>query len=232
MYKCISLPSSVVRLPPALRSPSGEEGSSAFLCTCAFTVFCFLSSVFCLFAAGCGDSGKLTPAEQIRALKRENRQFQNQLQQAESQNQQLKKQVQVISGLPEDKFESLYDLKKIKLTRYTNLYDKDKDGRKEKLIVYVQPVDVEDDKVKAGGAVDVQLWDLSKEGDKSLLGQWHVKPDELKKLWFDTFLTANYRLAFDVNDIVKSFDKPLTVKVTFTDYVSGKVFEEQKVIKP
>ncbi|MCJ7728948.1 MAG: hypothetical protein MUO27_03595, partial [Sedimentisphaerales bacterium] len=86
------------------------------LCTCALVL---------LFAAGCGDSGKLTPAEQIRALKRENRQFQNQLQQAESQNQQLKKQVQVISGLPQDKFESLYDLKKIKLTRYTNLYDKD-----------------------------------------------------------------------------------------------------------
>jgi hypothetical protein len=185
-----------------------------------------------LFAAGCGDSGKLTPEQQIRALKRENRQFQNQLQQAESQNQQLKKQVQVISGLPQDKFDSLYDLKTIKLTRYTNFYDKDKDGRKEKLIVYVQPVDVEDDKVKAGGTVDVQLWDLSKESDKSLLGQWHVKPDELKKLWFDTVLTSNYRLAFDVNDIVKSFDKPLTVKVTFTDYVSGKVFEEQKVIKP
>ncbi len=65
-----------------------------------------------------------------------------------------------------------------------------------------------------------------------MLAKWHVKPDELKKLWFDTVLTSNYRLAFDVNDIVKSFDKPLTVKVTFTDYLSGKVFEEQKIIKP
>ncbi len=193
------------------------------LCTCALVL---------LLTAGCGDSRTLTPAEQIRALRGENRQLHEQLQQTDSQNQQLKKQVQVISGLPQDKFDSLYDLKKIKLTRYTNLYDKDKDGRKEKLIVYIQPVDVEDNKIKAGGTVDVQLWDLSQESDKSLLAKWHVRPDELKKLWFDTVLTSNYRLAFDVNDIVKNFDKPLTVKVTFTDYLSGKVFEEQKVIKP
>ena len=193
------------------------------LCACALVLS---------FAVGCEDSRKLTSAEQIRTLRRENRQLQNQLQEAESQNQQLKKQVQVLSGLPEDKFDSLYDLKKIRLTRYTNFYDKDKDGKKEKLIVYLQPVDSEDNKVKAGGTVDVQLWDLSKESDKSLLAEWHVKPDELKKFWFDTFLTTNYRLAFDVNDIVKNFDKPFTVKVTFNDYLSGKVFEEQKIIKP
>jgi seryl-tRNA synthetase len=185
-----------------------------------------------LFAAGCEEARMLPPAEQIRALRQENRQLQNQLQQAQSQNEQLKKQVQVISGLPQDKLNSLYDLKKIKLTRYTNLYDKDKDGKKKMLIVYIQPIDAEDNKVKAGGAADVQLWDLSKESDKSLLAKWHVEPNELKKLWFDTVLTSNYRLAFDVNDIVKSFDRPLTVKVTFTDYLSGKVFEEQKVIKP
>ena len=188
-----------------------------------------------LLAAGCETNGgpkPATPAEQIQALRQEKRQLQNQLEQSKSQNQQLKKQVQVISGLPEGKFEGLYELKKIKLTRYTNLYDKDKDGRKEKLIVYIQPIDTENNKIKAGGTVDVQLWDLNKKGDEALLGEWHVGPDELKKLWFDTLLFINYRLAFDVADIVESFDEPLTVKVTFTDYLSGKVFKEQKAIKP
>jgi seryl-tRNA synthetase len=185
-----------------------------------------------LFAAGCEEARMLTPEQQILALKRENRQLQDQLQQAKLEDEQLKKQVQGISGLPQDRLSSLYDLKKIKLTRYTNIYDEDKDGKKKMLIVYIQPIDAEDNKVKAGGAVDVQLWDLSKESDKSLLAKWHVGPAELKKLWFDAVLTSNYRLAFDVNDIAKNFDRPLTVKVTFTDYLSGKVFEEQKVIKP
>ncbi|GAI66166.1 unnamed protein product, partial [marine sediment metagenome] len=31
---------------------------------------------------------------------------------------------------------------------------------------------------------------------------------------------------------IDEFEEPLTVKVTFTDYLAGKVFTEQKVIKP
>jgi hypothetical protein len=64
-----------------------------------------------------------------------------------------------------------------------------------------------------------------------MLGQWKVETDELKKVWFKTLVTINYRLTFDVADIVETLEEPLTVKVTFTDYLTGKVFNEQKVIK-
>jgi len=203
------------------------------------SVFCLLSSVLCLlyFAAGCEktDSKKPTLTQQVHLLEQEKTQLTHQVKQSEAENEQLKKQIQVLSGLeagvmPED----IYRLKRIKITRYTNFYDKDKDkdGKKEKLIVYIQPLDTNGDIIKAAGAVDVQLWDLNKAGGEALLGQWTVKPDELKKLWFATVLIINYRLTFDVADIVDKFDEPLTVKVTFTDHLSGKVFKEQKVIKP
>ncbi len=86
--------------------------------------------------------------------------------------------------------------------------------------------------MKATGAVDVQLWDLNKEQDEALVGQWHVGPEELKGLWFATLIIINYRLTFDVGEKIEEFKEPLTVKVTFTDYLSGKVFKEQRVIKP
>jgi hypothetical protein len=140
----------------------------------------------------------------------------------------------VLSGLPEEvKGDNLYRLEIIKIGKYTGFFDKDDDDTKEKLIVYIQPIDEEGDIIKATGAVDVQLWDLdSSEVNQALLGEWHVEPVELKKLWFATLVTINYRLTFDIADKVQSFDEPLTVKVTFTDYLSGKVFKEQKVIKP
>jgi len=81
------------------------------------------------------------------------------------------------------------------------------------------------------GAVDVQLWDLNKTDSEALLDEWRVEPEELKKLWFATMITINYRLTFDVADKIESMEEPLTVKVTFTDYLTGKVFKEQKVIK-
>ena len=209
------------------RTSNVERRSSAFvlvlLCSCALMHF----------VAGCeSTNGKIPLAEQIQTLKEQKTQLISQIGQFKAENEQLKKQIQVLSGLPDDKLEGLYELQNIKITRYTNLYDKDKDGKKEKLIVYIQPIDEEGDIVKAAGAVDVQLWDLNKEAGQALLGQWHVKPDELKKLWFATLITINYRLTFDVADKIDKFEEPLTVRVTFTDYLSGRVFKEQRTIKP
>jgi len=202
-----------------------------------FSALCLLSSVFCLYLiAGCGNanSQKSPLVEQIGSLTEQKKQLENQLEQSRTENEQLKKQMHVLAGLPEQiKGENLYRLQKIEIGKYTGFFDKDDDGTKEKLIVYIQPLDEEGDIIKATGAVDVQLWDLdSSEADQALLGQWHVEPGELKKLWFATMVTINYRLTFDIAEKVKSFDEPLTVKVTFTDYLSGKVFKEQKVIKP
>jgi len=188
--------------------------------------------VGCLLAAvtGC-QSGN--PAKEVETLRLEKKELQTQIEQSKSETEQLKNQVQVLSKLPADvRLEDLYNLQKIKITRYTNLYDKDKDGKKEKLIVYIQPIDEQNDIVKASGTVDVELWNLNKEDGEAKLGQWHVTPDQLKDLWCATLITINYRLPFDTGDEITGEEKSLVVKVTFTDYPSGKVFKEQKVIKP
>lgn len=191
-------------------------------------------SVICGLAlaviTGC-ESPPLT--KQLINLKEENRQLQSRVAQADEQNQQLKQQVQMLGKLPPDiRLESLYNVQKIKVTRYTNLYDVDGDGRNEKLIVYIQPIDEEGDIVKASGAVDVQLWNLDKKDGDAMLRKWHVEPPELKKSWFATLLTINYRLPFDVADIVTGDEKALTIKVAFTDYLTGKVLQEQRTFKP
>ncbi len=199
-----------------------------------YTLYAILAGCLLAFAAGCENAGsKSSLAEKINTLKQENRQLRRQIEMSGTETEQLKKQIQVLADLPPDaRFESLYRLQRIKITRYTGLYDKDNDGQKEKLIVYIQPIDEEGDIVKATGAVDVQLWDLNKQNGQALLGAWRVEPDELKKLWFATILIINYRLTFDIADKIDEFEEALTVKVTFTDYLTGKVLTEQKVIKP
>jgi len=198
------------------------------------TLYAIFAACLLILAAGCENANKKSPlAEQIQQLKQEKTELTRQIERSENENEQLQEQILVLSGLPEEaKAENLYRLQRIKVTRYTNFYDKDKDGEKEKLIVYIQPLDEEGDIVKATGTVDVQLWDLNKEADQALLGQWHITPDQLKKLWFATVITINYRLTFDVADKIENIQEPLTIKVTFTDYLTGKVFKEQKVIKP
>jgi len=190
----------------------------------------------CLTAAltGCQGNGRTSfQQKELDSLRLKKTQLSRQLAQMQAENEQLRKQVDVLTGLkPAAELEKFYALWGIKVARYTNLYDKDKDGKKEKLIVYLEPIDKQGDAIKACGAVDVQLWDLGKTKEQALLGQWHVTPEELTKLWSATLLSSNYRLTFDVSDIVIGPGGPLTVKVTFTDYLSGTVFTEQNVINP
>ncbi len=200
-----------------------------------YTLYAILAGCLLTFLPGCANAGsrKALLREKNDTLRQEKTELTYQIKQSKEKNKQLSKQIEVLAGLkPGVKLENLYDLQRIKITRYTGLYDKDNDGQKEKLIVYIQPIDEEGDIVKATGAVDVQLWDLNKEDGQALLGTWRVEPDELKKLWFATILIINYRLTFDIADITTDLEEPLTVKVTFTDYLTGKVCTEQKVIKP
>ena len=193
--------------------------------------FVFVVAVLAV-SAGC-ESPTTDASEQITTLRHEKMELQHRLEETQSRYERAQRQIEVLSGLDADvRLENLYDLQQVKVTKYTNVYDKDKDGTHETLIVYLQPVDAEDDLVKASGTVDVELWDLDKPNGRAMLGRWHVAPAELKEMWFATIVTTNYRLTFDVSAIIDTYKRPLTVRVTFTDYLSGRVFKEQRVIKP
>ena len=198
-----------------------------------FINFAFYTMIFSFLFAGCQKSNASKPLLlKIEQLTQEKAQLQEDLTQSNNEKEQLKKQVQVLSGLPEDvRLDNLYRLQRVKIHRYTDLLDEDKDGKMEKLVVYVQPIDDQGDIIKAVGAVNVQLWNLNQTNGEALLGQWSVEVEELKTHWI-TFLVTNYRLTFDLDERIERLERPLTVKVTFTDYLSGKVFNEQRVIEP
>ena len=201
-----------------------------------YSIFCFLPSAFCLyFLTGCeSNTNPKNPLNrQVETLTQDKREMMRQIKQLESENKDLQKQVNTLHDFTDDvSFKDLYEVKSIKITKYTNLYDKDKDGKKETLTVYIQPIDQDGDIIKAAGDVHVRLLDLDKDRDPVVLGRWNITPGQLKKLWLNAFTKTHYRLTFDVSDKVPDADKPLTVMVTFNDYLTGKTFEQQKLIKP
>jgi predicted nuclease with TOPRIM domain len=138
--------------------------------------------------AACQKEKTDNSSSQIEKLKTQNSDLAGQLQQSQKQIEQLEKQIQALRNFgPDFKPEDIYNLQKINITRYTNLYDNDEDGKKETLLVYIQPMDEFGDVVKATGLVEVQLWDLDKKDGPPLLGQWKITPPELKKLWFYSY---------------------------------------------
>ncbi len=192
-----------------------------------------LIALFILFISACQNDVRQKPVSETDRLRQQNQTLTDRLANTEQQVQQLKKQVQTLSAVTDDtQPEDIYDLQKIRIWRYTNLYDKDEDGKLESLIVYLQPVDSDGDVIKAAGRVEVQLWDLNRDEAHALLATWNVSPDEIKKEWYATVLASNYRLIFDISKLIDKYEKPLTVKVKFTDILSGKTFTEQRTIEP
>jgi len=222
---------------PRRRSESKyrEPGLYAHRSSMMASLTLLFTSCFLIFlAVGCQQQDKGAElASEIEKLTEEKAQLQEDIEQSKRENKQLKKQLQTLSGLPVDvRLENMYNIERIKLGRLSGFFDKDDDGKRETLIVYVTPYDKEGDGVKATGSMNVQLWNLSNPEEQALLGEWDVPPDELKELWFKTILAVNYRLTFDISGRVEDFDAPLTAKVTFTDYLSGRVFKDQRVIEP
>ncbi len=188
---------------------------------------------FILFSFGCNSNNEIKKLKtQINNLNEKNAQLTKQVEQVNSEKKQLESQIYTLQKLPENaKGENLYKLENVKIHNYSTLYDENKDGKIDTLIVRIQPVDNFGDVIKAAGSVEVELWNLNKPEGQAKIGSWIVGPEELKKTWNDT-LVANYRLSFDVSGKIDKFDEPLTLKITFTDYLTGKVFKEQKVLKP
>jgi hypothetical protein len=185
-----------------------------------------------ILPGGCGiGSARKKPLEvQAEKLQQEKAALAGRLEQCEVKNAQLQQQVKNLEALPKGR-EDPYKLTGIKIAGYTGFYDRDEDGKRDKLLVYLEPVDQDGDIIKAAGTATVQLWNLNGPEDQALLGQWEVPPSELRKHWLSA-LISSYRLSFDVSVTPELLAQPLTVRVTFTDYLTGETFRHQHVIPP
>jgi len=148
-----------------------------------------------------------------------------------AENKQLKEQLETLMGIDKPaRIEALSTIAAIEITNRSGLYSKNKGNKKDTLIVYLKPIDDMGDVVKTTGKVDIQLWNLNAKPQEALLKEWEIEPKDLKKNWSGSLLTSYYKMPFDVNSILTGKEKDLTLKVQFTDYLTGKVLKGQSVI--
>ena len=193
----------------------------------------FVTGFIAVLLCGCGQDAGPSLWDQIGELGREKTELKAQVAELEAENETLAEQVETLAAVDRDlREEVISTLERIEISKRTQLFDKDNDGLVETLVVIVAPFDDAGDKVKAPGEVEVQLWDLDALPDDARLAKWTVEAEELKGRWMGMMLTDYYRLEFDVAGLVKEEAKELTVKVIFTDYVKGRIFRGQHVVKP
>jgi len=166
---------------------------------------------------------------QIDELRDQNRQLAKDNHQLRTAISDLQKQIGTLQDLGDKRLEKLFHVQRITLHRYTGGVDLDDKGGHDAIKVFLRPLDQDSDPIKAAGAVKIQLWDLARPQGETLVGEYDWPRDVLAKKWVGGFLTYHYVLPCVWKTPPKH--EEITVRVEFTDYLTGRRFTAQKVCK-
>ena len=131
----------------------------------------------------------------------------------------------IAPAIAPERLRLLFTTHSIRLGRLTGFATIDKSPG---LKVFITPIDQAGDALKAAGAIKVEAFDLPSGG--TLVGQWSFTSLAARELWNGQGLLYEYVVPCAFERPVSS--KEITVRVTFIDELSGRVFSEQTIVKP
>jgi hypothetical protein len=140
----------------------------------------------------------------------------------------LERQMTPVPTLPQERLDKLVTVYGIKLRRLTggDDWDANKPGG-DGLKVVLQPVDRSGEKLKAAGSVVIDAFDLAAVDPK--VGHWEFDAEQTAGRWYGALLYSYvFKCPWQKN--VPSHED-VTVRVTFTDELTGRQFTEQQVCK-
>lgn len=169
--------------------------------------------------------------DQIKTLSEEKTELTLQNERLEQENETLTQQVQTLATIDADvRLAALSVPESIRIGRHTGFYDKTNNGTPDELVVYIEVRDAMQDTIKAPGQVRAELWRLSAPPAEARLGAWDISAADLSRTWGRGLTTAYYRLAFPLDGVLADGEKEFTLRVQFTDYQTGRVLTDQRVI--
>ena len=142
----------------------------------------------------------------------------------------LRSNATTVPTLPPDRIERLFTVHGLELGRLTGAMASDsKHSGDEGLQIYVAPTDAKHDTIKAAGSFVVEAFDLAANGD-ARVGKWEFPIEQAEKNWYGEGLLYTYVLKCPWQHGPPAHSE-ITIKVRFTDGLTGRVFERQKVVK-
>jgi hypothetical protein len=183
-----------------------------------------------MFLVGCGgkpDRANIELRKKNQALQQQIDELQRQRQADAATIRAIEQQRQTVPTLPHERMEQLFTAHGLRFGRLTGGVDTDPNQPgDEQLKVYVVPTDQSGDLLKAAGSFVIEAFDLSR-GEDNRLGRWEYSRDEAAKNWYGDFINYGYAFAQPWQRPPRSNE--VTVRVTFEDALTGRVFTEQKV---
>jgi hypothetical protein len=132
-----------------------------------------------------------------------------------------------LPSLPADRLDELFTVHGLRIGRLTGGADLDsnKPGD-EGLKIYIVPMDQAGEDLKAAGSFTIEAFDLEMK-EQQKIGQWRFDLSQAKKDWYGSLL---YCYVLTCPWQAQPRHPRLTVKITFTDALTGREFRAQRVV--
>lgn len=142
------------------------------------------------------------------------------------------KQIATLRRIGDKRLELLFHVTAVKIERLSGGDDYDGKPGHDGVTVYLQPVDQDGHVIKAAGDIRVQLLDLANPDGKHLIGEYRLGVENARQAWHGKFMTNHYTLKCPwPKQTGPPAHNEITVRVEFTDYLTGRVFRDQKVVE-
>jgi hypothetical protein len=134
-----------------------------------------------------------------------------------------------LATLPQERLEKLFTVHGLQFGRLSGASDFDPNSPGEDgLKIHVVPTDGSGQPLKAAGSFVLEAFDLAR-GDDARIGRWEFPLEEAAKNWVGQALLYGYVLQAPWQQ--RPQNPELTLRVTFTDALTGRTFTQQKVIR-
>lgn len=140
------------------------------------------------------------------------------------------KQITSLQQLGRDRLEKLYYVTRIKIERLTGGANYDGKPGHDGITVYLQPVDQDGHVIKAAGDIHIELFDLANPDGRRRIGEYVFDAAHARTMWHGRLMTQHYTLKCPWRAALPAHDE-ITVRTEFTDYLTGRTFRDQKVVK-
>ena len=141
------------------------------------------------------------------------------------------KTIESLRGLGgQERLAKLFHVVDIRVGRYSGGFDLDGKQGDEGIKVFLQPLDRQGSVIKAAAKVKIQLYDLAEAPKDNLIGQYEWDVEDVGSHWSSGFATYHYSFVCPWKSDPPNHNQ-ITVRAEFTDYLTGKTFEAQKLCK-
>ncbi len=137
-----------------------------------------------------------------------------------------KQQIITLQRIAPDRMAKLEVPVKIELDKLSGGYEEPGRAGDAGVVAYVRPIDADGDVIKAAGAIVMDVFDLANPPERHLGAHCELDVDHTRQAWRGRLWTNHFtvKCPWPPPDRKPPEHRDLTIRVQFTDYLTGKTF--------